>query len=130
MAVGDFNGDGQQDLAVANHTPIVSILLGDGAAHFGSPTSFPVGGTPYSIAVGDFNGDGEQDLAVANFNSNSVSILLGDGTGNFGGAINFGAGTNPRARLLWATLTATASKTWPWSTMLPAAYLSFFATAH
>ena len=35
VAVGDFNGDGKQDLAVANdNSDNVSILLGDGAGNF------------------------------------------------------------------------------------------------
>ena len=96
--VGDFNGDGKQDLAVANSAEsYVSILLGDGAGNFGSPRNFDVDLEPFSVAVGDFNGDGKQDLAVANLGS-SVSILLGDGGGSFGAA------TQPRR---WpASLTA------------------------
>ena len=68
VAVGDFNGDGKQDLAVANAaTPSnVSILLGDGAGNFSAATNFGAGSYPLSVAVGDFNGDGKQDLAVAN----------------------------------------------------------------
>ena len=76
IAVGDFNGDGKQDLAVAIlNSWNVSILLGDGAGHFGAP-NFGAGTNPFSIAIGDFNGDGKQDLAVANDGSNNVSILL------------------------------------------------------
>jgi hypothetical protein len=88
--VGDFNGDGKPDLAVANvFSNNVSILLGDGTGQFGAATNFPVGVYPFSIAVGDFNGDGNQDLAVGNFNSNNVSILLGDGAGHFSAPTNF-----------------------------------------
>ena len=96
VAVGDFNGDGKQDLAVANtDSDNVSILLGNGAGSFGSATNFGAGSDPYSVAVGDFNGDGKQDLAVANLSSNNVSILLGNGAGSFGSATNFGAGSSP-----------------------------------
>ena len=67
VAVGDFNGDGKQDLAVANQgSDNVSILLGDGTGNFSAPTNFAAGNGPCSVAVGDFNGDGKQDLAVAN----------------------------------------------------------------
>jgi hypothetical protein len=73
--VGDFNGDGKQDLAVLDSLPAdVSILLGDGTGNFSAPTNFTVGGYPESVAVGDFNGDGRQDLAFANYSN--VSILL------------------------------------------------------
>src|SRR5262249_10878396 len=83
VTVGDFNGDGKQDLAVANGgSDNVSILLGDGAGNFSAPTNFIVGDNPQLAAVGDFNRDGNQDLAVANYNSGNVSILLGTGTGS------------------------------------------------
>ncbi len=96
VAVGDFNGDGKQDLAVVNSSSAnVSILLGDGAGNFSAATNYPVGESPREVVVGDFNGDGKQDLAVANQGSEDVSILFGDGTGNFGAATNFPAGTEP-----------------------------------
>src|SRR5215471_4179587 len=98
VVVGDFNGDGKQDLAVANEgSNNVSILLGTGTGSFATATSFAAGSGPQWVAVGDFNGDGKQDLAVANFNDNNVSILLGTGTGSFGTATNIAAGTNPQS---------------------------------
>jgi uncharacterized repeat protein (TIGR01451 family) len=96
VAIGDFNGDGKSDLAVANQfSDNVSILLGTGAGTFGAATNFAVGTDPRSVAIGDFNGDGKSDLAVANQASNNVSILLGTGTGTFGAATNLTAGANP-----------------------------------
>src|SRR5881396_2035984 len=76
VAVGDFNGDGLQDLAVANHDiNTVSVLLGNGDGTFqeapGSPIA--VGTTPVWIVVGDFDGNGVPDLAVANVLSDNVS---------------------------------------------------------
>ena len=98
VAVGDFNGDGKQDLATANSgSNDVSVLLGDGAGGFGAATNFAAGTSPVSVAVGDFNGDGKQDLAVANFNSNNVSVLLADGAGGFSAAVNFNTGTGPQS---------------------------------
>lgn len=96
MAVGDFNGDGKLDLAVANNCygfsdcnvnwpGTVSILLGDGAGNFTLTSTVSTGewSWPTSIAVGDFNGDGKLDLAITDWSQDTVSILLGDGTGNF-----------------------------------------------
>jgi hypothetical protein len=81
VAVGDFNGDGKLDLAVASiGGSTVSILLGDGTGNFTLTASPPV--SAWFVAVGDFNGDGKLDLATAPGNGNP-SILMGDGTGNF-----------------------------------------------
>jgi uncharacterized protein (DUF2141 family) len=77
VAVGDINGDGKLDLAVANFTSdTVSILLGTGTGSFGPKTDFGTGSRPASVAVGDLNGDGKLDLAVANDFGNTVAILL------------------------------------------------------
>src|SRR5205814_3905655 len=79
VAVGDFDGDGKQDLAVANYNSAnVAIFLGNGAGSFVGPISFVTGINPLSLAVGDFDTDGKQDLAVARWNSTTVSILLRD----------------------------------------------------
>jgi hypothetical protein len=77
VAVGDFNGDSDPDLAVANQgSDNVSILLGGAGGSFTDPTNFAVGAAPSSVAVGDFNADSAPDLAVANVFSDTVSILL------------------------------------------------------
>jgi len=93
VTVGDFNGDGKSDLAVANRDDNnVSVLLGTGTGSFGTATYFTVGTRPISVTVGDFNGDGKSDLATANIISKNVSVLLGTGTGSFGTATNFSVG--------------------------------------
>src|SRR5262249_30398612 len=73
VAMGDVNGDGHLDLAVAYRgtAPFysdggVSVLLGNGDGTFQAARNFPVGSDPRSVAVGDFNGDGHLDLVVAN----------------------------------------------------------------
>ncbi|WP_338221395.1 FG-GAP-like repeat-containing protein [Algoriphagus sp. oki45] len=97
VSIGDFNGDGNQDLAVANSgSNNLSILLGNGEGGFGAKMDFETGGTPVSVSVGDFNGDGKQDLAAANLFSNNVSILLGIGNGDFGVKMDYGTGLTPQ----------------------------------
>ena len=100
MAVGDFNGDGIQDLAVANEgTNHVTVLLGNGSGGFTAATGSPfaVGSFPSGVAVGDFNGDGIQDLAAADRTGNNVTVLLGNGSGGFTAAPGspFSVGSNP-----------------------------------
>ena len=82
VAIGDLNGDGKPDLAVANDGPgTVSVLLntttpGSTTTSFSAATDLAVGSKPDSVAIGDLNGDGKPDLAVANLTDNSVSVLL------------------------------------------------------
>jgi hypothetical protein len=91
LAVGDFNGDGKPDLAVANYYQgTVSVLVGNGDGSFREPVSYGTGGYPQSVAVGDFDGDGKLDIAVAT--GSGVSVLLGNGDGIFQTAVNYTAG--------------------------------------
>src|SRR5229473_3317445 len=54
VAVGDFNGDGVQDLAVANYrSSTVSVLLSNGDGSFQAARNLSTGSSPTSIAVGD-----------------------------------------------------------------------------
>jgi hypothetical protein len=98
VAVGDFNGDGLQDLATARDTAEITttvlVLLSNGDGTF-QGRSFAAGIAPVSVAVGDFNSDGRPDLAVANAASNDVSVLLGNGDGTFQAAQNFAVGIGP-----------------------------------
>jgi len=97
VAIGDFNNDGHQDLAMASYFwNIVAIRLGNGQGDFNGTTSVSAE-HPTSVAIGDFNNDGDQDLAIANNSSNTVSIRLGDGTGGFGNATSVGVGNDPWA---------------------------------
>ena len=98
VSLGDFNGDGNLDLAVANSdSNNVSVLLGNGAGNFSEPAQLVAGETPYYVAVGFLNGDGFLDLAVANLDSNNVSVLLGNGDGTFDPPRNFTTGSQPRS---------------------------------
>jgi hypothetical protein len=105
VAVGDFDGDGIADLAVANSASnTVTILRGNGSGGFtqftGSPVAVSAG--PESLAVGDFNGNGILDLVTANRGSGTVSIMLGNGSGGFSNATGspVTVGSNP----LWVAV--------------------------
>lgn len=83
VALGDFNGDGKNDIAVQIYIQGVAVLLGNGNGTFAAPTVFSFSSEKHGIAVSDFNGDGRQDLGASDSNDR-VWALLGDGTGKFG----------------------------------------------
>jgi hypothetical protein len=98
IAVGDFNGDGKLDVAVANaFSGNVSILLGDGAGGLSPGTTVQLGGQPAAVVAGDFNGDGKPDLAVADLYYSRIFLLSGNGNGNFAVGIPLSAGLAPIA---------------------------------
>src|SRR2546421_12447703 len=66
VAVGDFNGDRVQDLAVTNFdSNTISVLLGNGDGTFQAPPTVAEGASPDPGAGGVFNGDGKRDLVGA-----------------------------------------------------------------
>jgi len=110
LALGDFNGDGHIDAAIANHgVKLVTVLLGDGGGGFsfapGSPFAVRSDPHPHGIAAADFNGDGKLDLAVDSWAENKVLVLFGNGDGTFQTpGVKFGTGERPYQRLRSADL--------------------------
>ncbi|MEW5736896.1 MAG: FG-GAP-like repeat-containing protein [Thermodesulfobacteriota bacterium] len=83
VAVADFNGDGNLDIAAAGNGPrgALRVWLGDGAGGW-SPTQPLADGNFYRITVDDFDWDGKLDLGVGSY-QHGIMIFCGDGKGNF-----------------------------------------------
>jgi DNA-binding beta-propeller fold protein YncE len=76
ISLGDIDGDGDLDIAVANNgSSNVSILANDGSGNFTLKGNVGVGSYPWGISFGDIDGDGDIDIAVTNSGSNNISIL-------------------------------------------------------
>ena len=97
--LGDFNGDGKQDLILSGQSDNnVAVALSNGDGTFATPVNVPFSvapkcGAPINVAVGDVNGDGKLDLLMAyagdfqcgipNTVPSGYLVALGNGDGSF-----------------------------------------------
>jgi len=96
VTTGDFDSDGDMDLAVANSwSSTVSVLLNNGDGTFQQKTDYGTGGWPTSIFASDLDSDGYIDLAVADTSYRMVSVLLNNGNGTFKAKVDYETGVYP-----------------------------------
>jgi hypothetical protein len=97
VAVGDFNGDGNVDVALATsfHTDSVVVRLGRGDGTFGPARGYESGSDAFGVTVAEFNHDHKLDIVVANYDGSSVSVFLGIGDGTFGARNEYPMGFEP-----------------------------------
>ena len=108
VAIGDFNGDGKPDLAVANKSSNnvsvyrnITAMGSINSVSFAPKVDFTTGTYPISLAIGDLDGDGKLDLALANNFSKTVSVLRNTansgsiGNGSFAPKVDFANGLDP-----------------------------------
>ncbi len=96
LALGDLEGKGNQDIAVACYgssvaTRGIQILVNDGAGSYALGPLLATAAPPISVAVGDFNGDGHPDIAAvweqaAGGGCGGLDIFLNEGCGAFAAA--------------------------------------------
>ena len=77
--VGDYDGDGHLDFAVASLMTGVHVYRNTGNGTFVLWAHFAVSLTPTHIASADFNGDGRLDLVLGN--TDAAQIYLNNGAG-------------------------------------------------
>ncbi len=90
LASGDFNADGDADLAVAcQNSSQIAVFLGNGSGGFSSasPATIATATGPIDLKIADMNNDGNSDLVVASRTAGQISVLPGNGSGGFGAPI-------------------------------------------
>ena len=96
VAIGDFNRDGKQDIAVARLNSI-SILLGNGTGGFTNGATFPAGSNLEGIAAVSLRSNSLIDLVVPDTGNLTVRLFYGNGNGTFGPAVVYQVGQRPNA---------------------------------
>jgi uncharacterized protein (DUF2141 family) len=102
-AIGDFNGDGKEDIVATYFGGTASLLLGNGDGTFQLSTSLlnSMPGCPIVGGTGDFNGDGRADLMflmecqTTVLGVGAVAVSSGNGDGTFQSLVISAVGNTP-----------------------------------
>ncbi len=99
VALADFDGDGDIDIAAAIHDPArLALLRNTGSGMFLAPefTTLIAGTDPIALVARDFNLDGHPDLMLVNSATNGMRFLRNLGDGHFVSGEGLAVDHNPR----------------------------------
>ena len=97
VAIGDLDGDGKPDLAIANNGSNYITLYRNtstpGSISFGNKTDLLINTNPYGIAIGDLDKDGKAELVVSTEGGSSSLYVIKNvstpGNFSFGSAVSY-----------------------------------------
>ncbi|MBL9148979.1 MAG: VCBS repeat-containing protein [Phycisphaerae bacterium] len=104
LASGDFDLDGDLDVAVSNYgtgefNTEIGILLNQGDGTFARQVVYLAGYATVGLAAADLDNDGDVDLAGANLGffaeNDTVSVLRNQGDGTFAPHVEYVVGAGP-----------------------------------
>ncbi len=79
VALGDLNGDGKIDTAVAESLEDrISIYFQTGDGSVAEPVHLATAASPIDLAIGDFDGDARNDVVVACAGADTVQVFRAD----------------------------------------------------
>ena len=106
LAPGDFDSDGDLDIAVGTNDDRIVVFINQGTSDnqwegFSEPREYvhPKFDFPGEVTTGDMDNDGDLDLLVSNYFGGDLSILLGDGDGQFADPVNYPVGSRGLGQL-------------------------------
>lgn len=83
VGLGDFDGDGDDDVALASFGEL-HVGLNDGAATFSFAAPLEFFGTPSDLETGDIDGDGDLEIVLTTYaGSDAGHVFHGNGDGSF-----------------------------------------------
>src|SRR5439155_1247910 len=85
VVAGDFNGDGNLDLATENYQSAATVLLGRAGGPYCAGHDYAFPGGAYGTPAGD----------VADESGDTISVLRGVGDGTFRPKLDYAAGQYP-----------------------------------
>ena len=75
---GDFDGDGYDDLLVADAASSAYFVRSRGDGTFDTPKSIPEARGARWVATGDWNQDGRLDFATSNLSTNTLTMFINE----------------------------------------------------